>query len=414
MPVHIQLNSPKKHILRNVCLGIAALLIVIAGSVFSLQLKPTLALSDLTIVEVEQGDIDIMAPVFGQYASKYEKLISAPSSGKITEILVRSGERVLANSVIAKLSNPDLIQEHNQSKAELIRLQADSAAFALRQKNELLTEQARLAELKATIESAQLDLNANRQLADFGIAAHIELERAELKLAQLQQQLTFSQFRLDTFEQMQALEQEQKHINLELQQQQVSLLAQKVANLTITADINGTLEKLEIELGQHLNTGDTIAKIGSSNELIAKVFIPQRLAEQVEIGAKVHIKHEQTLLNGHISQLDSVVSEGSVQAQVHISDQLPAHIRPALNLAAQVFIAHKPNALFITQQPGMRPLATQIVYQLEQNQIAQQQTVTFSERSGEYLLIAAGAKKGQKLITSDLSQWHNFSQLSIN
>ncbi|MBE0364641.1 hypothetical protein PULV_a2379 [Pseudoalteromonas ulvae UL12] len=412
--MHIQLNSPKKHILRNVCLGIAALLIVIAGSVFSLQLKPTLALSDLTIVEVEQGDIDIMAPVFGQYASKYEKLISAPSSGKITEILVRSGERVLANSVIAKLSNPDLIQEHNQSKAELIRLQADSAAFALRQKNELLTEQARLAELKATIESAQLDLNANRQLADFGIAAHIELERAELKLAQLQQQLTFSQFRLDTFEQMQALEQEQKHINLELQQQQVSLLAQKVANLTITADINGTLEKLEIELGQHLNTGDTIAKIGSSNELIAKVFIPQRLAEQVEIGAKVHIKHEQTLLNGHISQLDSVVSEGSVQAQVHISDQLPAHIRPALNLAAQVFIAHKPNALFITQQPGMRPLATQIVYQLEQNQIAQQQTVTFSERSGEYLLIAAGAKKGQKLITSDLSQWHNFSQLSIN
>ncbi|WP_347101228.1 hypothetical protein, partial [Escherichia coli] len=83
----------------------------------------------------------------------------------------------------------------------------------------------------------------------------IDLERATLKYKQLKKRFEFSNYRFEKQKEMHKLELEQQQILLTQQQKQVALVSNKVAALTITAGIAGTLQRLDIELGQRVNQG---------------------------------------------------------------------------------------------------------------------------------------------------------------
>jgi len=406
-------HKPKQH----KYIWLTAGLMTVALLVFWLNSPsiPTLRTAELETATVQQGPLDIKIPVLGEYASRYERLISAPETAQVTESFLRAGAEVTATSIIAKLSNPDLDQQLFESQSQLERMHSEFAAFKLQKQNEQLNFQAELADMQSQIQAAQLDVDVNQRLAQQGIAAKIELERAELRLSQLQKRLQFAQYRFEKQQEMHKLELEQQQIQLNQQQKQVTLIADKVANLTVTAGIEGTLQQLDIELGQRVSQGQAMARVGSKSQLMARINIPQRLAERVKLGAQVNLKHPQGAFSGTVQQLGSVVENGFIIAEVHFTEGAPANLRPAQPVNALVFLEHLENALYIAQRPGLSPLGTQPLYKktAQQAQLTQTQ-VRFGELSEQYLLIHSGLKVGDIVITSDLSQWHNFSQLALD
>ena len=391
------------------CLSIA--------SIYSLSkpAMPELESSQLESVTVQQGPLDIKVPVYGQFASRFERLISAPESAQVTEILLRAGADVTPNSIIAKLSNPDLVQQHEEAKALLERMTSEFAAFKLQKQNEQLNFQAELADTKSQIQSAQLDVDVNQRLAKLGVAAKIEIERADLRLSQLKKRLEFAEYRYEKQVEMHKLELEQQQIQIAQQQKQVTLAANKVANLTVKAGITGTLQQLDIELGQRVSQGTMMARVGSKSQLMARINIPQRLAERVNVGAQVTLKHRDGAFTGSVQQLASVVENGFIVGEVHFNEGAPKNIRPAQPINALVFLEHVENALYIAQKPGLIPLGTQNIYKKVPNQaLLSQQQIRFGEISEQNLIIQSGVNSGDILITSDLSQWHNFSQLALD
>ncbi len=400
----------------KIALFIAALILVSYIAYLTIQpAVPQLSASTLNAVKVQQGDIDIMTPVYGHYSSRYERLISAPTDGQVSEIYLRAGADVEADTVIAKLINPDLEQQHFEAQAKLERMHSEFAAFQFQKQNEQLTFQAELADIDSQIQSAKLDVDVNQRLSEQGIAAKIDLERATLKYKQLTKRLEFANYRFEKQKEMHKLELQQQQILLTQQQKKVDLVSNKVAALTITAGITGTLQRLDIELGQRVSQGQAMARVGSKNQLMAKLNIPQRMAERIQLGATVQLKHSSGLLKGTINQLASIVESGYIIAQVHLSEPLPTNLRPAQPVNALVFVERKENALYISQQPGLKPLGAQLLYKQVANQPQlQQQQITFGELSGENLLITSGATAGEKIITNDLSQWHTYSHLALD
>lgn len=400
----------------KITLIVAALILLACIGYFTMQpAMPQLNANTLNVVTVQQGDIDIMTPVYGQYASRYERLISAPALGQVSEIYLRAGADVEADTVIATLTNPDLEQQYYEAQAKLERMHSEFAAFKFQKQNEQLTFQAELADIDSQIQSAKLDVDANQRLSEQGIAAKIDLERATLKYKQLKKRFEFSNYRFEKQKEMHKLELEQQQILLTQQQKQVALVSNKVAALTITAGIAGTLQRLDIELGQRVNQGQAMARVGSKSQLMAKLNIPQRIAERIQLGARVELKHPSGMLNGTVKQLASVVESGFIVGEVHLSEPLPNNLRPAQPVNALVFVERKENALYVSQQPGLKPLGAQRLYKQLANQAQlQQQQITFGELTGKDLLIIAGANAGEKIITNDLSQWHTYSHLALD
>ncbi|MBB1479517.1 hypothetical protein H5186_08525 [Pseudoalteromonas sp. SG41-2] len=80
MNININIEKTTKLNKVKIALIVAALILLASISYFAVQpAVPQLNASTLNVVTVQQGDIDIMTPVYGQYASRYERLISAPA-----------------------------------------------------------------------------------------------------------------------------------------------------------------------------------------------------------------------------------------------------------------------------------------------------------------------------------------------
>ncbi|MBM7072556.1 HlyD family efflux transporter periplasmic adaptor subunit [Shewanella sp. 202IG2-18] len=408
---HNKIQNRKKAVL------VILISIVIAFSILGIVYNPvpTLDASELKLVEVRQDDIDIMAPVFGEFSSKYERLVNAPSDGVVIEIYLRAGSDVEVDSVIAKLSNPDLEQDLADEHNRLLQLESEHQTLSLQKQSEQLATQAQLADIENQIKSAELELNANQELAKHGIVAKIEFEKAKLKHQQLVKQQEFNQYRFEKQKQMHEKELQQKQSQVQLQSQKVQLIQSKIDGLTVKAGINGTLQQLNIELGQRLSKSASIAKVGSKDELIVDLKIPQRLSNKIQYGAFVEVNHKGKLILGKISQLSSVIENGFISAEVSLQQDTFQGIRPSQQVNAYVFVEKVKNSLYVVQKPGLVPLTTQdfFVQQNTQIDLLEKRSLQFGELSQGVVMIKSGVRKGDKISLNDLSQWQEFNKINI-
>ena len=389
------------------------LLMGYAGYSVSGKATKSISLNQLSFQTVAQGDLDIYANAYGEFASAKERLLTAPALGKVSEILVRPGTKVNPDTIILHLTNPKLVQEVNAANGQLAQQLAQREAFKYEQQSERLNYQGRIADIEAEIEKAQLELSVNKNLMDLGVSSKIELQRAKLAVKQESRRLGFEKKKYKQFIEMQGHQLTQRDITITQQQAQVALLEQQLDDMKVKAGIKGSLQTLEIELGQSVQLGQSLAKVGSDEELIARLRLPQNQADQIDINALVLIDTQKGIIKGHITRIESVVSNGSVLAEVVIDEALTSNARPALSISAQVFVRNQQGANYIEQVPGFRPRSKQSVFVRDTNNNLNQRNVTFGELSGNKLVITAGLQSGEQLVSSDTQKYNQYQQLSI-
>ena len=389
------------------------LLMGYAGYSVSGKATKSIPLSQLSFQTVAKGDLDIYASAYGEFSSAKERLLTAPALGKVSEILVRPGTKVNPDTIILHLTNPKLVQEVNAANGQLAQQLAQREAFKYEQQSERLNYQGRIADIEAEIEKAQLELSVNKNLMDLGVSSKIELQRAKLAVKQESRRLGFEKKKYKQFIEMQGHQLTQRDITITQQQAQVALLEQQLDDMKVKAGIKGSLQTLEIELGQSVQLGQSLAKVGSDEELIARLRLPQNQADQIDINALVLIDTQKGIIKGHITRIESVVSNGSVLAEVVIDEALTSNARPALSISAQVFVRNQQGANYIEQVPGFRPRSKQSVFVRDTNNNLNQRNVTFGELSGNKLVITAGLQSGEQLVSSDTQKYNQYQQLSI-
>lgn len=142
----------------------------------------------------------------------------------------------------------------------------------------------------------------------------------------------------------------------------MTLLEQQLDDMHVKAGINGSLQSLEVELGQSVQLGESLARVGSNEELIARLRLPQQQADQIDIGALVTINTQKGFITARISRIVSVVTRGSVLAEAVITSELTSNARPSLSISAQIFVRHDKEATYLRQVPGLRPRSKQSLF----------------------------------------------------
>lgn len=384
----------------------SALLLLCYGVYFlSNPAIPSVSTQDYPLQQVLQSDIQLTATALGELFASEQLLLTAPAAGTVVAIQQRPGALVNADSVILRLDNPELDLKVQAAASQLKKLQAEFMAFQAQQQSALLDQQGELAELTALRERAALELNLISELRERGVAATVELQRASLQLQQQQQKLDFGQQKLVQFRQLQAAQLTQQQEQLKLSADELQLLQKQQQKMLITAGMAGLLQQLDVELGQSVLQGASLARVGSQQKLSARIYINQRQADQINIGTPVTIDSRRGLLNGHIQRIEAVVVNGTVAAEVSLPDQLPAGLRPSLQITASVQLGKRPQALSIKQTGGLRPNTTQRVFALDDAGMAHARQVQFGELNNQQLLIEKGLQAGERLIVLPQDLW---------
>jgi multidrug resistance efflux pump len=395
--------------------GISVFVLLLAYATYAISGKSVKSVStaSLNFQSVQQGALDVYSNAYGELVSARESLLTAPALGKVSEIMVRPGTEVRPETVILRLFNPKLEQEVSEARGELAQQQAQREAFKYEQQSERLNYQGRIADIEAEIEKAQLELSVYEDLSSLGVASRIELQRAKLAVKQETSRLAFEKDTFKQFISMQGYQLTQRDITITQQESQVALLEKQLNNMHVKAGITGSLQTLEVELGQSVQLGESLAKVGSNKELIARIRLPQQQADQIDINAKVNIDTQKGVITAYISRIESVVTNGSVLAEAVLDGKLTSNARPSLAISAQVFVKHQSDALFIPQVAGLRPRSKQSVFVRTDKDTVEQRDISFGELSQGNLIINHGIAMGEEIVSSDTSQYNKFKQLSL-
>ena len=396
-------------------ISIASFVLIVAAATYQVQSDPIkyVARDMLDFQTVQNGSLDIYADVYGELVSAHERLLTAPAMGNVTEVLALPGTKVTPDTPILRLSNPQLEQEVNQARGFLAEKRAEREAFKYEQQNDRLNFQGRIEDIKSEIEKAKLEQSVHQNLSDLGVSSAIELKRAELSVKQQSARLDFEQKKYMQFVEMQTYKLKQIDITVEQQQAATEALEKQLDSMLLRAGMSGSLQSLEVELGENVQLGQALARVGSDRELIARLRLPRNQADQIDIDAPVIVDTQKGTLKARIRRVESIVTNGFVRADAVIESELTSNARPSLAVSAKVFIEHKEDVIYVEQASGFRPNTQQAVFVFNGDDQLHKRNITFGRLSRKKLLITNGLAPGEKLVSSDTDKFNKFNQLAI-
>jgi HlyD family secretion protein len=184
--------------------------------------------------------------------------------------------------------------------------------------------------------------------------------------------------------------------------------------LHVRAGINGVLQLVPVEVGQHITPGTNLARVADPKKLKAEIKIAETQAKDVAIGQKASIDTRNGIVGGHVSRIDPSVVNGTVTVDVTIDEPLPNGARPDLSVDGTVTLENLRDVLFVGRPVHGQSDSTIGIFKLvDDGSEAVRVNVKLGRSSVNTIEVLDGLKVGDTVILSDMSAWDAFERIKL-
>lgn len=401
---------------RTIYLASAVMAVLLAGwAVASLEpAAPDVARASLWLDTVKRGDMlrEVRGP--GTLVPREIRWIAAETNARVERIVVKPGASVQADTVILELANPELIDQQLGAEATLKAAEADYQAHRMTLESQLLDQRVTLAGVISEHESARLQAEAERGLAESGIIPRIQSRRSELLTEQLKLRTGIERERIAKFEKTIAAQLAADRARLDQLRNVAELRRRQVDGLHLKAGIAGVLQQVPVQEGQQVVAGTNLARVAKPGDLMAELRIPETQVRDVALGQNVRVDTRNGIVAGQVIRIDPAVINGSVQVDVELGGELPAGARPDLSVDGTIEIERLTDVLYVGRPAYGQPESEVRLFRLEPDGgHARRVPVQLGRASVSQIEIGAGLNVGDQIILSDISQWDTYDRLTI-
>ncbi|MEN0020044.1 MAG: efflux RND transporter periplasmic adaptor subunit [Planctomycetota bacterium] len=233
--------------INRIAVFVSAAVLTVAGAIAQDESQgppPSPVRADAAVLEV----IGDQTRVTGNLRPKRRASVAVEEAGLVIELATDEGERVAAGDVLARLDSDVLGLE--LAAAEQDRTVAEAQA----------TEQ------QAWVEFWQQELQALENARSRGAVNDQELRRTRTELATSRARLSIAEN------------------SVSLADARAAVLRQRLNDTTLRAPFAGIVVRMQTELGQWANQGDTVLELVEIDTLEAWLDVPQRLLPTVSAG----------------------------------------------------------------------------------------------------------------------------------
>jgi multidrug efflux pump subunit AcrA (membrane-fusion protein) len=363
---------------------------------------------------VRRGDMVIEVRGPGNLVPEHIRQITAGATGRIDRLVVQAGAKVGPDDVLIEMSNPDVEiaslqaqQQYSQARAQLVELKSTLQGNMLSQQNAIAAANTQY--VQATQDAAAADSLAVRRLI-----STFELNTKRAAAREAATRLRVEQERLKLME-------AQVDSQVAVQQAQVSLLRtiaesqqHKLQSLNVRAGDVGVVQDMNLEQGQWVTEGTTIAKVVEPGKLKAVLRIPETQAKDVQVGQGASIDTRNGIVAGHVSRKDPSAQQGTVTIDVALDGPLPQGAVPDLSVDGTIQIQKLANVLY-TGRPayGAGTGLVGLFKIVEGGKYAVRTQVQLGRSSVNTVEIVRGLNVGDRVILSDMSQWDAVDRVRI-
>jgi HlyD family secretion protein len=374
---------------------------------------PTISRSAVWTDTVQEGEFvrEVRGP--GTLVPKEIRWVPAASAGRVERILVKPGARVEADTVLAELSNPELVQQADEARWQAAAAVADWQSLEAELDRQILDAQAGLAAVRSDFESARLQAEAEGGLAKDGVVSMLQYRQSQLRSDQLEIRVDLEEQRITRLEASVKAQLTARQAVVEQAKQLQEQRERQVADLRIRAGIAGVLQQVPVEEGQQVELGANVARVARPDELIAELRIAETQARDVQLDQPVRIDTRNGVVPGRVVRIDPAVQSGTVQVDVEMTAELPSGARPDLSVDGVIEIERLSDVVFVGRPAYGQPESGLSLFRLDTEGTAQRVDVVFGRASVNLIEVRSGLEPGDRVILSDTSAWNDFDTLRL-
>ena len=189
----------------------------------------------------------------------------------------------------------------------------------------------------------------------------------------------------------------------------------RVESMTVRAGTDGVLQQSDLEIGQWVQPGETLAKVAEPRGLKAVLRIPETLARDVAVGQPSTIDTRNGLVSGRVFRIDPSVQNGSVEVQVRLTGELPRGARSDLSVDGRIETSRVDDVLFVSRPVFSRADSKLALFRLEPGgDVAVRVNVRLGRVASDSAEILEGLQAGDRVIVSDMSRWDSFDRIELD
>jgi HlyD family secretion protein len=409
-------NARAKKI-RRITYGTVALLLL-GGVTYGLsKLRPAAPSVDRATIwpdEVKRGPMVREVRGLGTLVPVDTRWVAAQTDAHVDRWVLRPPAVVKPSSIIMELSDPIVQKDAVDAEFQLRGAEADYANLKVQVDSDLMNQKANEASVRSDYEQARLQHDVDEKLYKEGIGSdhirnlsrvkeeqlairvQLESERTKIAVDSAKARLAAQQAKV---EEMRALHQLKKT---------------QADALHVRAGIDGVLQLLPVEVGQHVTPGMNLARVADPKKLRAEIKIAETQAKDVMPGQKATIDTRNGIVNGHVSRVDPSVINGTVTVDVTIDDPLPPGARPDLSVDGTITLENLKDVLYVGRPVHGQADSTIGIFKIiDDGSEAVRVNVKLGRSSVNTIEVLDGLKVGDKVILSDMSAWDNFDRVRL-
>ncbi len=394
------------------------LLVAVSAGTFGLSrmkaAAPSVDRATVWMDTVKRGEMLREVRGLGTLVPENVRWIPATTDGIIEEIKAQAGDTAAVDTVILVLSNPDVLQRATDSELQLKGAEADLANVRATLRNQILNQQSQQAIVESQYNQAQLDLDANRQLAQTGLIAEVLLKKSELLARELGVRNEMEKKKIEA-------NTESAEAQLSAQQARVDqfravyrLRRKQVEELKVRAGAAGIVQQVPVEVGQRVAPGTILAKVAEPGRLKAELQIPETQAKDVTIGQVASIDTRNGIIPGQVSRIDPAAVNGAVKVDVHLNGEYPKGARPDLSVDGTIQLERLINVLYIGRPAYGQSDSVVGMFKVMPNGEAVRIQVKLGRSSVNTIEILDGLHEGEQAVLSDMSAWDAYDRVKLN
>ena len=410
-------SNARAKLIRRIILGGVAVLFIGGVSFGLTRLRPAAPAVDRATVwsdEVKRGPMLRDVRGLGTLVPEEIRWIPAQTDSRVERWVLRPGATVKPGSVIMELSDPTLQREALDAEFQLKGAEADLANLKVQVDSDLMNQKAIEAGVRSDYEQAKIQHEVDAKLVAEGLAADVTERLSRVKEQQLAIRVQLEGERTKVAVDSAKARLAAQQAKIDEQNALYQLKKSQVDALHVRAGIDGVLQLVPVDVGQHVTPGTNLARVADPKKLKAEIKIAETQAKDVIIGQTASVDTRNGIVTGHVSRVDPSVQNGTVTVDVQFDGLLPDGARPDLSVDGTVELENLKNVVYVGRPVHGASQSTISLFKLTPDgSEAVRTNVKLGRSSVNTVEILDGLQVGDRVILSDMSQWDNYDRIRL-
>ena len=400
---------------KKMLLTLMAVILLLAGITWLIRslLSSTLKRSEITIAVAEIGNVENTLNATGEVLPEFEEVIASPINASIQKVLLDAGSKVKAGESILTLdksitqTDRDKMQfqlESKRSEISKLKLDLNKSYFDIQSNNDI--KQLHISNLADAVENARRLYNAGGGTREAIEQAELNLKVAQLEKKQLENEIKNKQ-------QTMQIEIKEAEIAAAIQDNDLKALQRKLSLASVVATRNGVITYVNKNIGATIKEGETLTRIADLNSFKVTGSLADTYLDQLHNGMSTIVRINDTQLRGQVVNVHPSVQNGIITFDIHLDEPGNRQLRPNMKVDVFLVTATDNHVTRVANGPAFKGSPTQDIFVIQQGK-AQRRTVEIGLFNFDFVEIKSGLRPGETIITSNMNDYKNVTELTIN